>query len=75
MNPRYTIEKDLEILHSEGKNVLMYTVIGSAWVILWYDDLGYTVSVATERSRSNGAALPINMARADFRAAVESILP
>lgn len=75
MNPRYTVEGDLEVLYQENKIVCMYTIIpGTGWVILWSDDQGYTVSSVTGNNRSNGRALSIHDARDEFRDAVEHML-
>ena len=63
------------MLYNEGKCVLMYTVAWSTgWVILWKDHKGYTVSSVSGNNRSNGGALPMQKALAEFRDIVEGMI-
>ena len=71
---RYSIESDIELLEAGGCSILSWTQTRSGYVILWYDDRGFTNTVRRPKSSSVGGTLSFVDARTEYMQHIQELL-
>jgi len=71
---KYDLESDIEALEGAGHSILSYTKTRNGHVILWFDALGYTVTVRENRNSSVGGVLMFDTAKEEYINRIQELM-
>ena len=71
---KHTMESDIRVLEAGGYGILSYTRTRNGHVILWFGDIGCTITVRTPKGISVSNTLPFEIAKAKYMQEIQELI-